>query len=101
MRGGGSPPAQNDCYNWRVGVPGWAGNDERDWGGEAPGRRTRPKAEAKGGVRGGGSPPHQNNNCYCYNCYCYNCYCYNNRAGGGETPFLNTIVIIIFKKQYH
>ena len=28
-----------------------------DWGGEAPGRRTRPKAEAKGGVRGGGSPP--------------------------------------------
>ena len=42
-------------------VPGGQGvlppNDERDWGGEAPGRRTRPKAEAKGrGCGGAGAP---------------------------------------------
>ena len=32
-------------------------DEEGGRGGEAPGRRTRPKAEAKGRVRGGFSPP--------------------------------------------
>ena len=50
-------------------APGAAGapppNDECDRGGGAagamprPGRRARPKAETKGGVRGGGEPPRQ------------------------------------------